>query len=333
MCGTLLWMGDNDGARAAGQRALALATAVGDLPLVAQAQARLGNVYRMLGDYARALEWLRQAVEATPSRAHLGTASPFPVLFRTFLLWSLAEVGAFTEGETHGAEGVRIAEAGEHLTNLSLAAIGVGRLCLWQGDVHRAVPVLEQGLRRCEVIQSSTYFLLTASSLGYAYALAGRVAEALSLLERVLEEAERSGGLQEQALYVAWLSEASLLAGRREEASAGAARALALARAQQERGHEAWALRLLGEIAARGEPLEVVPAETHYQQALALAEELGMRPLQAHCHRGLGMLYGRTGQREQARTALLTAVELYRAMEMTFWLPETEVMLAQVDGR
>ena len=41
-----------------------------------------------------------------------------------------------------------------------------------------------------------------------------------------------------------------------------------------------------------------------YQQALALAEALGMRPLQAHCHRGLGMLYATTGQREQARTEL-----------------------------
>jgi tetratricopeptide (TPR) repeat protein len=318
--------------RTAGQCALALATAVGDLPLVAQAQARLGNVYHMLGDYARALDFLRQAVEATPCSAHLGTASPFPVLFRTFLLWALAEVGAFTEGAAHGAEGVRLAEAVEHLTNLSLAATGVGRLYLWQGEMHRAIPVLEQGLRRCEVIQSSTYFLLTASALGYAYALAGRVAEALPLLERVLQEAERSGGLQEQALYVAWLSEASLLAGRREEASAGAARALSLARAQQERGHEAWALRLLGEIAVRCEPPDMAPAEVSYRQALIVAEELGMRPLQAHCHRGLGTLYVTTGQREQARAELSAAIDLYRAMDMTFWLPQTEAALAQVDA-
>src|SRR5262249_16891571 len=153
----------------------------------------------------------------------------------------------------------------------------------------------------------STYFMLTASSLGYTYALAGRVAEALRLLERVLEEAERSGFLQEQALYLAWLSEAYLLAGRREEASTGAVRALALARAQQERGHEAWTLRLLGEIAAQRRPPEIELAEAHYCQALALADELGMRPLQAHCHRGLGTLYAATGQREQARTALSTA--------------------------
>ena len=69
-------------------------------------------------------------------------------------------------------------------------------------------------------------------------------------------------------------------------------------------------------------PPDVRQAEAHYQQALALAEQLGMRPLQAHCHRGLGTLYGMTGQQEQARTELSTAIELYRAMEMTFWLPD-----------
>ena len=64
-----------------------------------------------------------------------------------------------------------------------------------------------------------------------------------------------------------------------------------------------------------------------------MAEELGMRPLQAHCHRGLGTLYAATGQREQAHTALATAMEMYRTMAMTFWLPETEAVLAQVEGQ
>ena len=58
-----------------------------------------------------------------------------------------------------------------------------------------------------------------------------------------------------------------------------------------------------------------------------------MRPLQAHCHLGLGTLYRKTDQPEQARAELTTAVALYRAMEMTFWLPETTAVLAQVEGR
>jgi uncharacterized protein HemY len=56
-----------------------------------------------------------------------------------------------------------------------------------------------------------------------------------------------------------------------------------------------------------------------------------MRPLQAHCHLGLGTLYGKVGQWQQARVHLSTAIDLYRAMEMTFWLPQAEALLAQVE--
>jgi tetratricopeptide (TPR) repeat protein len=124
------------------------------------------------------------------------------------------------------------------------------------------------------------------------------------------------------------VSEAYLLAGRRQEAVQLAGRALDLARAHKERGHEAWALRLLGEIAAHQAPPEIEAAAQHYRQALTLAEDLGMRPLVAHCDLGLGKLYAKTGQREQARAALSTAIKLYRGMEMTFWLPQAEAVLA-----
>jgi len=80
-------------------------------------------------------------------------------------------------------------------------------------------------------------------------------------------------------------------------------------------------------------PLPAPAPAAPCRQALALAEALGMRPLQARCHHGLGTLYATVGQREQARVALTTALEMYRAMEMPFWLPQTEAALAQVAGR
>jgi tetratricopeptide (TPR) repeat protein len=135
------------------------------------------------------------------------------------------------------------------------------------------------------------------------------------------------------ALVLTELSEALLLVGRVEEARALAGRLLELYGTHTGRGYQAHALRLLGETAARGDPSDAEQAETYYCQALALAEELGMRPLQAHCHRGLGTLYAQTGQRELARTALSAALALYRAMDMTFWLPQTEATLAQVEER
>ena len=107
-------------------------------------------------------------------------------------------------------------------------------------------------------------------------------------------------------------------------------RGLEFCRTHAQRGEQAWALRLLGDIHAHRHPPEAELAEAAYREALALAEALGMRPLQAHCHLGLGMLYVKTGQAAQARTALATAVDLYRTMDMTFWLPKTEVALAQV---
>src|SRR5262249_49477237 len=102
---------------------------------------------------------------------------------------------------------------------------------------------------------------------------------------------------------------------------------------QKARGGEARALHQLGVVYAHAALPVVAQAEVHYQQALALADELGMRPLQAHCHHGLGTLYATTGQHEQAHAELATAIALYRALDMTFWLPQAEVALAQVEGR
>src|SRR5204863_3283078 len=117
--------------------------------------------------------------------------------------------------------------------------------------------------------------------------------------------------------------------GRRKDATQFASRALDLTRQHRQRGYEAWALRVHGEIAVDADPPEVEQAESHYRQALALAEELGMRPLAAHCHLGLGTLYQKIDSDEQAQTELTMAAEMYRAMEMPFWLEKAEAALAR----
>jgi tetratricopeptide (TPR) repeat protein len=210
---------------------------------------------------------------------------------------------------------------------------GIGLLWLHQGDLPRALPLLERAVGLCREIDLPLYFPRIAVPLGAAYTLGGRIAEAVSLLTQALEQTMATAMVVYQALCRLTLGEAQLLAGSLEEAHAHAERALAQAREYQERDNQAYALRLLGDIAAHGEPLQAEQAEAHYQQALTLADELGMRPLQAHCHRGLGTLYVTTGQREQARTALSTAIEMYTSMDMTFWLPQAKAALAQVEGR
>jgi tetratricopeptide (TPR) repeat protein len=162
--------------------------------------------------------------------------------------------------------------------------------------------------------------------LSLAYARSRQATEALHLLDQV-EVRQTTGGGDRIMLH---LGEACLLVGRVEEAHRLAERLLTLCRDRKERGNQAWALWLLGEIAAQRRPPDTEQAEAHYRQALTLAEELGMRPLVAHCQAGLGTLYTTTGCWQQARTELASAIALYRAMTMTFWLPQTEATLAHV---
>jgi tetratricopeptide (TPR) repeat protein len=279
---------------------------------------------------------LRQTVVALDGarrHARFGQFILPAVTSRAMLAWCHAELGMFAEGRTLGDEGLRIAEAVAHPASRMYASFGIGLLTLRQGNLAQALPLLEQAVGLCQDTDLPFFFPRAAGSLGAAYILSGRIAEAVPLLTQAMEQtmATDLGGFQ--AFCSLPLSEAHLRAGRPEEAHALAERALALAHEHQERGHQAYALRLLGDIAARREPPESESAEAHYRQALALAEELGMRPLVAHCHRGLGVLYATTGQWEQACTPLSTAMTLYHDMDMTFWLPQTEAALAQVEGQ
>ena len=325
-------MGDYEAAIEYGQRALVHTTASGDIVEQARAYGLLGTVYFSLGDYRRAVDVFRQSVATVEGdlRQARATSLLMPsVRSRSWLVACLAELGAFTEGMACGAEAVQIAEAAGHLSSTIFAQLRLGTLALHRGDLQHAVVILERAFASCQAADIALFLQGLAGRLGMAYALAGRVAEALPLIAQVVEQA----GATTQGNTPLLKGEGYFLAGHLEEARPLAERALALSRTHKARGTEAWSLRLLGEIALQGHPSHVEQAELSYRQALTLADELGMRPLQAHCHLGLGTLYDATGQRQQARSALTTAREMYTSMAMMFWLPQTEAALAQVEAR
>jgi tetratricopeptide (TPR) repeat protein len=331
------WLaGDVDRAIVYGQRALSLAATLGHVGLQARAHIVLGRIYYDVGDYPRAVESLGRNVamlQGDLRYERFGTNGSVAVASHAHMSLCHAERGAFTEGLAMAEDGLRVAETVNHPFRLIEACSGVGLVSLRQGDVHRAISMLERALGLCQDWHIPLLLPLQAGALGVAYALEGRVAAGLALVEHGLEQQAASSRPSRLAPLVACLSEAYLLADRWEDAHTRAEQAVDLARQYQQRGNQAWALWLLGESAARQAPPAVEPAIGHYHQALTLAKELGMRPLQAHCHRGLGTLYARQGQPEQARTALSTAIELYRTMDMTFWLPQAEAALAQAEER
>ena len=326
--------GDVDRAIVYGQRALALAATLGHVGLQARTHLILGRAYYDAGDYARAVESLGGMWR--PSR-ELCSLNALALMASSRHLPDLAEplpspnAVRSRRGSPWPKKGSGSPRPSDHPFSLIVACYGVSVVYLRQGDVHRAIPVLERAMGLCQDSAHSALVLQPAAALGLAYALDGRVAAGLALVEHGVEQAVARGRPTGLALLVAWLSEAYLLAGRLEEAQpTRRAGRRSRPRPVPATRHQAWALWLLGESTARQASPEVEPAAGHYRQALALAEELGMRPLQAHCHRGLGTLYARQGQQGQARTALSAAIAVVSCMDMRFWLPQAEAVLAQM---
>jgi tetratricopeptide (TPR) repeat protein len=336
LMGHYYWqIGEASHALAYCQRAVELLTSTGDVSLQVLAQFCLSEVYISLGDYYRAIDILQRNVAVLDTgvvRERFGGFAVGPglqsVASRRWLVLALAEVGAYAEALTRGEEAVRLAEADEHPYSLSLAYGGIGRVSLRRGDVHQAMALLHRSLEMCRAWDIKQHVPGHAVHLSLALALSGQVPEALALIAEIGE-----ASLTRQADRLLPVNETYLLAGHIDHATQLALHTLDLVRQQKARGSQAWVLRLLGDIAMHRNPPDVKEAETSYQQALTLAEELGMRPLQAHCHRGLGTVYSQTGRSEHARAALSTAIEMYRDMAMTFWLPETQAVLADVEGR
>jgi tetratricopeptide (TPR) repeat protein len=320
-------IGQNEQGLASGQRAVALAAAVGDVRLQVVANAYLGQAEYRAGEHRLAVDRLRWSVASLTgdlARERLGQAA-FPAVYcRTLLASSLAELGVFSEATARAEEATQIAEALDHPFSLCLAFHGTGRLHLSKGDVQKAVAVLERGHDVCRARAVGYWLPLICASLGLAYATEGRPAEAFPLLEQTLERLTSPQIIIYQSLLLTSLSETYLLAGRTDDATHRAQEALRVSCDRGERGVRAHAIRLLGEIAAHRDPPGVAQAEAHYRDAHALATELGMRPLVAHCHLGLGTLYRRTGDLAKAEEHLTTARAMYREMDMGFYLAQAE---------
>ncbi len=322
--GHLWWMGDYERAVKVAQRDLGSAAGFGAFKFIVVLTFRLGQTYHSLGDYPRAIEFFRQNVAALDGDLlceNCGMAGLPSVFSRSWLASCLAERGEFAEGIALGEEGIRIAESINHAFTLIVACFGLGSLYLIKGDLDNAIAMLERGLVLDRVENLPILFPFVASPLGFAYALAGRAAEAVPLLEQAIEQAVSMKFLANHSLRIARLGEAHLLAGRPDGALPLAERALHLSREYKERGHEAYALQLLGEIWSHSDPPEAEKAHACYGQALALAEELGMRPLMAHCNMGLSRLHQRTENQQKAEECLTVADALAREMDMRFLAP------------
>jgi transcriptional regulator with AAA-type ATPase domain/predicted ATPase len=323
--------GDQVSAMEAGQRALAIAQELGDFALQVTTRTHLGAVYGTLGQYRRAVEILRgnaQSLAGPRARERFGMVGLPAVLSSAYLAWYLAELGEFPEAIRRSEEALAIAESANDPYSLAFASTELGLVAFLKGAPAQAIHALERAHQLCRAMNFRILLPPATCWLGSAYALAGRFADAVPLIEQAVEAAVSLKRMDRYALFLVRLGEAHVQAGRPDRASEPAERALQVARKHGERGHEAYALRLLGEIASRAGPAEAEKADALYREAMVLAEELGMRPLRARCLLGLGRLYRRLADHKKAKQQLGAAAALYREMGMSHWLAQAEAEIS-----
>ena len=322
-----LELGDMHLAHTSGARALALSEEIGDSVLRTSAWNYVCHLHHTVGNYVQAMQAGRQALECSDAAVASALAKGVFTALPAFLLLSQTELGAFSEALADGEALMRRVEPGGHPFALSLMCMGIGYAHMRRGAPVDAIPLLERGINLCQTFALDVQIPWTASTLGMAYALAGHHKEGVERAEEAVRCAEVLGITRYQPLRTTMLANTYLLADRFDDARATAQEALELARRHHERGAEAWALYLIAESIAQLQSAERNEIYDNYLAALKLADELGMRPLAAHCHLGMGRLHQRSDRNSEAKAELSRAVDMYRQMDMRFFLTQAEADL------
>jgi class 3 adenylate cyclase/tetratricopeptide (TPR) repeat protein len=291
----------------------------------------MGLAYYHVGEYDQSITLLRRALSVTQEERfkyeRFGTANVLSVICRIWLAQCCAQLGHFNDGKSMAEEAMTIAREADHASSLAFAHMSLGFVHLVQGNVDSAIRTLETCQKICGANHIEVLTPHIGANLGYAYVLAGRVDDAIPLIEKTDEQSKRIGRKAAWALRLAWLGHANLLGRQIGKAREQAQRAVALASDAGERGYEAWARKLLGDV-VQEESSNPSEALNHYAASMALATDLAMRPLQAHIHLSLGRLHARENQIEKAKKELSLALTSYRSMEMPIWISAAEQKLS-----
>ena len=310
-----------------GERCLGIAERLGDRVLVSVSRRYMGHAYHAQGQgrlAVRALqdnaEALARDVEREPSTA----AVTAYVSTCAWLAFTLADLGEFDSAETWADRARAEAEARRHPYSEAIALTLSGQVAALRGQLERAVAPLTRALAICRESSLTVWQAIPASLLGHCLVTLDRKEDGLALLEEGVRLSDEVGVRAYLARWVTLLGEGFLAVGDLRRAADIAERAIELARAHGERGHEAAALRLLADVLAAMDPPLLATATEHYTAAIALADELALRPLLARAHLGLGQAHRRAGRAPEAEAHLASAIVLFSDLGMWAWLDRSE---------
>ena len=315
--------GETDSAIEYGERCLEVGRATNDLALQALARQYMGQSYHALGDYARAERILKENVELL-DEARAGVSY---VASCGWLAMSLAERGEF-EAAYAALERARLsAESMGHAYSKTIAWTIAGFISIRRGHLAASILPLERAFEACRRKNLTVWQPIPSSLLGTAFVRLGHVAVGLRLLEDAVRLSRELGIRTHLPAWMVNLAEGYLADGQHARARAAGEEALDLAQAAKERGHQAAAHAVLGDVAARSNPRREAEAFEHYDACMRLSEEIRLRPLLAETLLGMSRLNAALGEEKKAKKCRAAADDLLRELDMRSWQDrrETEV--------
>jgi class 3 adenylate cyclase/tetratricopeptide (TPR) repeat protein len=303
-----------------GQKALDFAQRAKHFSYQVATMSHLGIFFFNIGDYPSQIEIhqkVRKKLIGEDAFKQHGLASLPGALSRSMIVLGQAELGNFDNIEEIGHEAIEIAEQVRNTLTLIFVYNFVAMAYLRQGRLEPALPLLEKGHELCRFSEVQSMYSYTVGSLGYAYLLAQEPGRALT----VLEEGTKDDNLQASFWPIhplTVLADAYLALGDISLATETVRRALKLSDEREERGFEAWAMLVMAGIKNAAGQME--EAQRWYRQALQQGSDLSMRPIVAHCHKGLSNSYFRLGDEKEAQSENEAAREIYRTLGMAYWL-------------
>ena len=253
------------------------------------------------------------------------------VLSRAFLSWGLAELGEFEEAEKWGQEGMEIAEKGNNLFSTTWIHACLGTVYMIRGKLDSAIKTLEAALNLCQSEDLLAAFPLVAAGLGHAHSLSGNPDAVISFLEEAVQPRKSNSSVVPTGYPQTALAVAYSLKGETNKAIQNVKLARDMLEQKGESGFGAWALYYMAKIQSQGEFKHIQKATDLYHKAADQAVALGMKPLLAHCHNGLGQVYMKKGQASEARSELLAAMDLYQEMGIKLWISHVESCLEVIE--
>ncbi len=315
-----------------GERCQAIGHALGDSGLQELARRYMGHSYHAQGQYRQAESVLRENLDV------LGAASASweepdrlsNVSSSAWVAWAMADLGEFATALEFAEKALQTADESNHAYTKAIASTLAGLVWLRRGFPGRAVPHLQRSVQGCKEAHLPLWQPVPSSLLGLALVMLDALDEGLPLLE---EAASRTGELGIKAYLALWkthLAEGLLAAGQIARAKVHAREALELSIAHQERAHQAWALRICGEVAAQDDEGGLEAAESCFAEALTLARQLGARPLCALTHLSMGRCYRRAAMNDKAEEQLTEALSLCVDMGLGLWVDRAAAELKQL---